>query len=1082
MPLGHVSRNRTIGSALTCLTLVGLAGWLLINAGVAAGSAQAPEPLPNFDIRAYGGPGVEALERAYAPAIFEAMRRSGEAAGRAMQSEIDHLRSGRPGFSVTVSPITGSAEVVRAGRGARAAPARGRPASETTLAFLRDHSRLYGLSGSGGARFEVIGESLSRASGLRTVRLRQTVRGLPVFQSETGATFDRDGRLVQTVGRIVPGIEERLVPEPANLMSASEALRAALLTVGIDVAAATLRERPIEADGRSGIAVDSADPVLRRAAQGRLVYFPLGEGALVPSWAQTMALRDGRAYYTVVDGRSGTLLFRKSLRHAVSTQDARLSVYARSTGRPEESPAPGIPNNQAPGAGTQYPAIARLTVAMHGVADPVASPDGWIPDGGDTTTGNNVDAFLSRAGNLTPDLGTLDRDGRPVGNPDAFGRNRDFLGAAPRNFDYTPAPLGSDPDAGDDPSTPAFQRGAVTNLFYLANWYHDRLYNLGFDEAAGNFQTNNFGRGGIGADAMLAFAQEGADIGSFESAFSLVSPDGEAGWVVCALFDGPTPDRDSCLDSAIVLHELTHGLSNRLIGNGAGLSWQPGSALGEGWSDFYALALLYDRAGDNPNLQYPAGAYTTYQAEFSFLPPGSFTDNYLYSLRRFPYSTDNLVNPLTWADADQTTFDISGGIAPSPFQWERFGASETHSIGEIWAESLWEARSRIIAAQGGDVTAGNEIMLQTVTDALKMTPIDPTAIEARDALLDADCAARACADETPIWEGFADRGLGYGAAASLPRAIRIGVHESFSVPHLDPGGLIVDDASGNGNGFLEPGETASIQVTIANPWRSATRDVPSATATLSVGVPGVSILDGSSSYGAIPAQGSAVGDPFVVSLSGAVTCGGVVPFTLTINSLQGTVVVDLPVRIGRPDGTGPEITFTRSIPGGLAIPDDDNLGVMDSLNVTQDLEIADLDVRIDELRHPFVGNLSVFVRGPGGLGETIIWHPAQCAMNNCLPGNNDGDDFIMTRLDDAAKKDLYSAGNRKAPFTNSYLPALNSKKFLFGTDPVGQLGRFNGTRTVGAWTLLVDDFRAPNSGTLYSWSLIVTPVAYVCGP
>src|SRR5262245_51347073 len=125
MPLGHMSsrRNRTMGPVLTCLALVGLAGWLFINAGVTAGpSGRDPEPSPNFDIRAHGGPGVDALERAYAPAVFEAMRRSGEAAGRAMQAEIDHLRGGRAGFSATISSVTGSAEVVRAGRGALAAP------------------------------------------------------------------------------------------------------------------------------------------------------------------------------------------------------------------------------------------------------------------------------------------------------------------------------------------------------------------------------------------------------------------------------------------------------------------------------------------------------------------------------------------------------------------------------------------------------------------------------------------------------------------------------------------------------------------------------------------------------------------------------------------------------------------------------------------------------------------------------------------------------------------------------------------------------------------------------------------------
>ena len=54
----------------------------------------------------------------------------------------------------------------------------------------------------------------------------------------------------------------------------------------------------------------------------------------------------------------------------------------------------------------------------------------------------------------------------------------------------------------------AFRRGAVTQLFYLTNWYHDRLFHLGFDEAAGNFQTVNFSGLGLGGDAVRADAQD----------------------------------------------------------------------------------------------------------------------------------------------------------------------------------------------------------------------------------------------------------------------------------------------------------------------------------------------------------------------------------------------------------------------------------------------------------------------------------------------------------------------------------------------------------------------------------------------
>jgi extracellular elastinolytic metalloproteinase len=60
------------------------------------------------------------------------------------------------------------------------------------------------------------------------------------------------------------------------------------------------------------------------------------------------------------------------------------------------------------------------------------------------------------------------------------------------------------PSVGNNPDV------AVQNLFYLNNVIHDRLYAAGFNEAAGNFQENNFGLGGnSGSDSVNAEAQDG---------------------------------------------------------------------------------------------------------------------------------------------------------------------------------------------------------------------------------------------------------------------------------------------------------------------------------------------------------------------------------------------------------------------------------------------------------------------------------------------------------------------------------------------------------------------------------------------
>jgi extracellular elastinolytic metalloproteinase len=55
---------------------------------------------------------------------------------------------------------------------------------------------------------------------------------------------------------------------------------------------------------------------------------------------------------------------------------------------------------------------------------------------------------------------------------------------------------------------------SVTNLFYWNNVIHDLFYQYGFDEKSGNFQQDNFGRGGKGGDGVIANAQ-----GAFWSCF-----------------------------------------------------------------------------------------------------------------------------------------------------------------------------------------------------------------------------------------------------------------------------------------------------------------------------------------------------------------------------------------------------------------------------------------------------------------------------------------------------------------------------------------------------------------------------------
>lgn len=1061
----------------------------------------------NLDIRANGGDELgKTIEkhlgnRSNAVAGIIALSREGSVG---MESQLAELRRVEPTADITVSSITGSVEIVKSSK-TLTGPAYGQDAKYIALDFITTNKDLYGLGEDDIASLTYVGESVNEVSGLRLAIFEQNVDGRPVFQGEIKVSIDREGRIIQTLSNLAPHAVER-ASRVESFISAEDALVSTLATVEVPFDRSAIESVEASKDGMQADLTVS-DPRLGNKVTSKIVYFPVAPGLLIPAWSQTI-FGDKADWYILADARDGTILWRKNIRSDVSTHQARFRVYVQADGStPADSPAPQSPSAAAPGGGTQFPGIAPTIVNMLTVQNITASPNGWIDDcpGGictaneTQTLGNNTLVCLDRdagAGNVcdTGLLTALDGNGRPTGNLDANSRNRDFLGTTLRDFqtNFLPAPQGGNPEAGQDSDDTAvgvasFLRASVVQQFYVTNWYHDRMYGLGFTPAARNFQANNFALGGVGNDRVLVDVQDGQAVNNAN--FSTPS-DGTSGRSQMFNFTGPvTTDRDGGLDTEILIHELSHGLSNRLVGNAAGLTWRVGQSMGEGWSDFYAMSLLNNTNADSPTANYASGAYATYKA----FGVTTYTDNYVYGIRRFPYTTVNTTNPLTWADVDDVTNNMSGGIAQNPLGFNGGGGLEVHNAGELWALSLWEVRQRIIAdpaGANGDVPTGNSTSLSIVTDAMRLfTPNSPSFIQGRDALVDADCAANAaCPNEVSIWGGFADRGLGYGAIAPLGRifgfnAGHMGIGESFASPNLDINTVTLNDAAGNNNGGIDPNEPVILTFNVRNPWRGAARGVASATATLTSSTPGVVIIQGSTSYPAIAATANAnpTGTALSIRAPLAAACGSSIDLTLTITSSLGVVARNYRLRVGVPSGTAAPITYTRDPTPNINIPDNTWGGVSDSQTIVDDFEIADLNFRVDSITHTFEGDLSVMLRAPNGYGTDLI------AAIGGASDTGPGDNLINTLIDDeaVAPNDLLTVTSASAPMTGDWLPIFNAPGWV-GTgrtvDPVGQLSRFDGLSTAGTWTVRVSDQFATDTGSLNQWSMIVTPRAFACTP
>jgi len=741
-------------------------------------------------------------------------------------------------------------------------------------------------------------------------------------------------------------------------------------------------------------------------------------GLATLAWSMVL-WQDNLAHYILVDALTGDLLWRKNIVNE-QTQTVTYSVYN------DDSPAPLSPSNAFPGSGIQGAAIPRTLLTLISEL-PAFDNLGWITDGVNTTTGNNVDAGLDIDPSIITGNGNgIDPGGRAVGSP-----FRVF------DFPYNPSP--GIPPPGDAPTLANYRMGVVTNLFFWSNRYHDRLYELGFTEAARNFQQDNFGRGGLGNDFVRAEAQ---DFSGTNNANFGTPPDGQLPRMQMFIFTGPNPDRDGDLDQEIVLHELTHGTSNRLHANATGLGSNVSGGMGEGWSDYYARALL-STADEDVNGLYASGAYATFQLSLIG------TNNYYYGIRRFPYAVKTTVgpngkphNPLTFADTDPAQLNTTDGAFPeNPLNFSGNGALEVHNLGEIWCMTLLEMRARLITRLGWAV--GNQRALQLVTDGMKLDPVNPNMLQGRNSILLADCAGFSGQDELDIWAGFAARGMGFSARYNSATSVT----EAFDIPNLTLDAVTIsNDSCPPSDGFADPGESLTLNIPLSNPF-------------CATGANGVTIsVDGGApvSYGDIPAGATASQSvPFTVP--SAAVCGSQLAVNVVITSSLGTVTRTFNLQIGRP-----VVTITASYSSGnIAAPIPDVNSVDVPINVTDVGAVADVNVRV-RLNHTFDGDLVLTLIAPDGTSVALANNRGGGGQNFGTGANDCSG--VPTVFDDSAS---IAIGSGTAPFAGSFRPD-------------SPLSAFNGKAVNGVWTLRVSDTAAIDVGTVGCVTLEIGRQRFAC--
>jgi extracellular elastinolytic metalloproteinase len=612
-----------------------------------------PDSLPNYDVRQE--------IRAAAPSRVNQLGVAVAATDpQAMQNAIESFREripaeARDNLRVVMNDV-GLPKMVFNIEGPLSAPQSDKP-DTIARGFLAEHSAMFGLDRS--QIFEMKLRNEDNDQGTTFLNYEQMIDGIPVFQGQVQVAVNADGQVISiNEGLVIPDASINTTPR----LSETEAMQRAFLLAG-RLAPASFEMMEDRSDkGERAVYLNPLGASRENILSGMRIM-RVGSRAVL-AWHSYVDVGPGEWYEFLFDADTGEMLFRNNL-YAHAAQGTVFKVNGLG-GRTLES-------------------FVGDTV--------INTAAGWM--GASTvTTGNNVDAYLDTNADNQPDA--INAAG--IQNGRAFSSIQDFT------FPFT---------LGIDPRT---QRAAsLASLFYFNNIIHDFSYQLGFTESAGNFQTNNFGRGGVGNDSVRAESQDGS--GTNNANFG-TPPEGSRPRMQMFLFTRGTADlnddRDSSFDGDVVLHEYGHGISNRLVGGPTNTSCLGGTqagAMGEAWSDYWAATF------------YGNGVI------------GEFvTNNLTNGIRRAAYTVP--ANPVHDSYADIGT-----------------GGFQVHRDGEVWAATLWDLRQ----------TLGAAITDRLVMQGMKFTPCSPSFLNARDGILMADQNLNGGANRCVIWQVFARHGMGVSA-------------------------------------------------------------------------------------------------------------------------------------------------------------------------------------------------------------------------------------------------------------------------------------------------------------------------------
>ncbi len=387
-----------------------------------------------------------------------------------------------------------------------AAFAQQRTPLDIATTHVRTHYAEWGLTAQDVDGMTVSDQYTDQSTGISRVYFTQTHQGTVAYNAITNLAITKEGKVFHVGQRFVKDLASK-VNTTVPVLNAEAAIVKLLEHL-------ELPYEPLRSKGQDekGFLVFDKGNIAKHDIKARLTYQPYGDAVLL-AWDVSLApVKSSDMWSVRVDAVIGSILDKtnwtvyckvdgKSFAHAHDDCEATEHHH-------EAAPATTV-NAAAEGTYNVWPWPVESPI--HGnrqiVTDPhdlTASPFGWH----DTDGAVGADYFITRGNNV---------HAYEDGDSDDQSEDNEPDGGASLVFDF---PF--------DPATEpiVYSNAAVVNLFYWNNVMHDLGYSYGFDEAAGNFQANNYGNGGLGNDYVRAEGQDGS--GTDNANFG-TPPDGASG-------------------------------------------------------------------------------------------------------------------------------------------------------------------------------------------------------------------------------------------------------------------------------------------------------------------------------------------------------------------------------------------------------------------------------------------------------------------------------------------------------------------------------------------------------------------------